>query len=95
MLDISTLFVYVLAFFEAFLKTSALHTGPAVGQGQHAAHWSGTLVLKSCSLRTSMQHTNTAPGAAGEILIDIYYAYINEYLSCISRSYSGSDATPT
>ena len=76
MLDISTLFVYVSAFFEAFLKTSALHTGPAVGQDQSAAHWSGTLVLKSCSLRTSMQHTNTAPVAAGEILIGILCIYL-------------------
>ena len=45
MLDIRTLFVYVSAFFEAFLKTSALHTGPAVGEDQYAAHLSGTLVL--------------------------------------------------
>ena len=76
MLDIRTLFVYVLAFFEAFLKTSALHTGPAVGEDQYAAHLSGTLVLKSCSFRTSMQHTNTASGAAGEILIGILCIYL-------------------
>ena len=38
MLDISTLFAYISAFFEAFLKTSAVHTYPAVGQDKYAAH---------------------------------------------------------
>ena len=32
MLDISTLFVNISAFLEAFLRTSMLHTGPAGGR---------------------------------------------------------------
>ena len=65
MLANSTVFIYASAFFEGLLNTSALHSVPAVGQDQYAAHLSCTVDLRSSIPRTSMQHTNTGCEAAG------------------------------
>ena len=66
MLANSTVFIYASAFFEALFNTSALHGVPVVGQDQYAAHLSCTVDARSSIPRTSMQHTNTGCGAAGD-----------------------------